>query len=129
MGYDVHRAIAVTGFTHHLEDAHAEACRIFGRPDEYGWGMDCLISPIIDGAANTWRTFFVAPDGGKSSGPASQVGDVRRAEFVAYLKGLEDEEGQSPLAWVEVQYGDDYGDTRIVNDSDATFRALDSAVD
>ena len=125
MGYDRHHALVVSGFGEQVESAHAEALRIFNRPRDDSAPWD-IVSPIIASPANDVRTFFIAPDGSKEGWATSNEGDARRAEFVAYLKSQEYANGESPFWWVEVQYGDDYLETKVVSDSDATMRALES---
>lgn len=104
MGYMRSHAIIVQdyGYGDWMEKAHAEAVRIFP------W-----VSPLSDYAVNGIRSFFVPPDGSKEGWAESDDGDARRAEFLAWLKGVKHNDGSSPLAWVEVQFADDEHQNRI----------------
>lgn len=128
MGYDRHQAIVVTSYSREdIDHAYAVAVRTFdSMEDRMEYGCD-MVTPIMMSPSNGWFTFFVGPDGGKESGPASAEGDARRAAFRAWLKSQAHEHGESRYAWVEVQYGDDSLETCIVDDSDAACRvALDT---
>ena len=113
MGYMVHHAIIVTGsdYKDAVTKAHAIAEGVFGES----------VTPIV-ASINGYRSFMVAPDGSKEGWDESAAGDLRRREFVDYLKKQRHGDLSSPLDWVVVQYGDDNGDTRIVDDSDAVGR-------
>jgi len=81
---------------------------------------------VVELALGLPSAMKIGPDGGKEGGPASAEGDARRAALRAWLKSQAQEHGESRYAWVEVQYGDDSLETRIVDDSDAAYRgALD----
>src|SRR5687768_487246 len=86
MGYDRHHAIAVTSYNEAgIDRAYEVAVRIFRAEDaRLGFGLD-VVTPVMTSPSNGWYTFFVGPDGGKQSGPASRLGDDRRAEFRAWL--------------------------------------------
>jgi hypothetical protein len=112
MGYMVHHAIIVTGHNNAVAKAHGVALDIF----------DDMVTPIVTSRTNGYLSFMVAPDGSKAGWGESDDGDRRRERFVAYLDQQRYEDYSSPLDWVEVQYGDDEGDTRIVDDSDAPRR-------
>jgi hypothetical protein len=112
MGHMRHHAIIVTsGEEDLLRVAHAKASEL---------GM--TVTPITARVMNRYRSFLVAPDGSKEGWEDSNAGDARRAELVGWLakprylhypSGLLVE-----LDWVEVQFGDDCWDTRVVHDSD-----------
>jgi hypothetical protein len=133
MGYERAHAIIVSGSynrpdgQHWADYAREKAVDIFNRDDEAGAAWD-VVSPVMHSPINDVRTFLVAPDGGKEGWRTSDLGDERRAEFVAWLEAQNYDDLSSPLDWVEVQYGDDEKETVIVNDSDALVRAepLDS---
>lgn len=115
MGYDVHHAILVTTFAKlRAIDAHVKAFEIFDH---------ALVSPMSTAIVNDWHSFAIFPDGSKDGWADSDTGDKRRVEFVAWLESQRYEDRSSPYDWVEVQYGDDNGETRIVNDSDAWKRS------
>lgn len=112
MGYMRHHAIIVTSFDDELlEQAHAKATEL---------GMST--SPILGEVTNGYRTFLVGPDGSKEGWDESDRGDLRRAAFVGWLNQQRHEDESSNLDWVEVQYGDDDLETRIVNDESEVLR-------
>lgn len=109
MGWVRHHAIIVTGtYGDWIERAHAKALETFdGR----------MVSHIVNGVTNDVRSFFVGPDGSKEGWEDSDTTDEKRAVFVEWLRKYAYEDDSSPLAWVEVQYGDEMLRTRIVNHS------------
>ncbi len=114
MGYMRHHAIIVSSFDQTIEVAHARATAIFGE----------LVTPIVESRVNRIRSFLVGPDGSKEGWDESDQGDTQRAQFVAWLRTQgQVPEGMESLVWVEVQYGDEHNDTRIVNDSDTDARS------
>jgi hypothetical protein len=96
MGYDRHHAIVVSVYNRDdIQRAHEVAVRIFNAEDaRLGFGLD-VVTPVMTSPSNGWFTFFVGPDGGKQSGPASRRGDDRRAEFRAWLKSQNYDHGES----------------------------------
>jgi hypothetical protein len=99
MGYMRHHAIIVTGWNEEaLKEVHSEASKIFPK-----------ISNIVEGTINGYSSFLIPPDGSKEGWEESKEGDERRSKFISWLitsKGY--------LRWVEVQYGDEDGDNRII---------------
>jgi hypothetical protein len=115
MGYIRHHAIIVTsGIDELIEAAHEQARACFTAEQ---------VSPIAESPVNGYRSFFVAPDGSKEGWEASAMGDGQRDEFVGWLNRQRYGDGSTSLRWVEVQYGDDNDETKIVRDSDAPWRA------
>lgn len=114
MGYISHHAIVVTdsGYGDFIDKAHARAVELFGP----------LVSGIIASKVNGNRSFFVAPDGSKEGWDDSNIGDIDRDRLITYLRTFEYEDYSTPLAWVEVQYGDDDLETVIIADSDEHAR-------
>ena len=100
MGYMRHHAIVVTSGTRRLSLAHDKAEEIFP-----------YVSPISPEGVNGYQSFFIPPDGSKEWWDESDRGDASRDKFVGYLRYL-------PVAWVEVQFNDDGGNTRVTRDSD-----------
>ena len=121
MGYMVHHAIVVTdrAYEDWIVTAHDVARRLFGEQ----------VSEIVASPINGYRSFFIAPDGSKEGWPESDEGDIRRAAFREWLHACEYDDHSSPLVWVEVQYGDDDMETRVIDDSDANARAAYEAED
>lgn len=115
MGYIVHHAIIVTdrGYGDWIEQAHTAARRLFGP----------LVTDIVPSIVNGNRSFAVVPDGSKEGWVESDDHDGARTLFRRWLHALEDGDHSSPLSWVEVQYGDDDGDSHVIDDSDAAARA------
>lgn len=110
MGYMRHHAIIVTSWNEkNLFKVHIKARRIFG---------DDLVSNIVKSLINDYQSFFIAPDGSKEGWEDSDIGDMKREAFIKSLDNFRYEDGSSPLDWVEVQYGDDWNETIIVNHSD-----------
>lgn len=100
MGHTVHYAIVVTAISSYLPAVLYKAEEIFG------WLPD--VSPTV---ANRYVSFFIYPDGYKEQDPESKVYEWKRRAFVEWLRE------QIGVDWVEVKYGDDIGDVRIVSDS------------
>lgn len=127
MGYMRSHAIVVSAFygnPHWIEVAHKEAVRIFHQPVEEWSAM--RIAEVTDpthAGMNGIRSFMVAPDGSKEGWGHSDAGDRARHEFVSWLESAAYDDGSSPLAWVEVQFGDDEWATMVINDNDARRRA------
>ena len=105
MGYLRRHAIAVTG-THgnDIDTAHA-----------FAESTGAQVTPIMETFINNERTFFVCPDGSKEGWHQSDLGDEQRARIVEHLKTYAYDDGSSPLQWVEFFYGDDMGQTAILN--------------
>jgi hypothetical protein len=115
MGHIRHHAIIVTGtYGDHIEKAHAVAV-----------GLEMSVTPILPATVNATRSFMVGPDGSKEGWDDSDAGDARREHFVAWLNSYRYRDGSAPLAWVEVQYGDDDGETVIIRHSDETLASDD----
>ena len=114
MGYMRHHAIIVTGFFQdEMEGLHKKAEEIF---------EGTQVSPLMPSGCNGYLSFFIAPDGSKEGWETSDNGDMNRDSLINYLSGL----GYC-VDWVEVQYGDDDGNTLIVRDSDESHRIQDSS--
>jgi hypothetical protein len=108
MGYMRHHAIIVTSWKRELlEQAHARAVEL---------GMS--VSEVTGEVTNSYRSFLVAPDGSKEGWDTSDQGDAARAALVEWLDDQRYEDRSTSLNWVEVQFGDDNRETRIVRDSD-----------
>ena len=142
MGYERNNAIIVSGRyeawgkelpqewqnRHWIEIAHEKAVAIFNQPEGIH-GRWALVSPVLTSPVNDVRTFLGGPDGSKEGWEASDTGDARRTEFIEWLEAQRYGDLSSPLARVEVQYGDEMNETRVVNDSDEGWRAHSSVHD
>lgn len=104
MGHVAHNAIIVTSWGDRTQAALDKA-RSFG----------LATSELIPGVANSYESFLVAPDGSKEGWPESEDGDRRREWFKSWLRDQRDEEGSSHLEWVEVRYGADEDDAKVVD--------------
>lgn len=111
MGYMRHHAFLVTTFDQgRAQAAHEKAMGIFGQ----------LVSELNESIVNGYYSFAIFPDGSKEGWGTSDQGDEGRALFRNWLELQRYEDYSSPYdwVWVEVQYGDDNRETRIVADSD-----------
>lgn len=107
MGYMRHHAIIVTSFLDELViQAHAKA-------KEFGATVT-----EITGDRYGYRSFLVAPDGSKEGWDESNRGDYRRERLTQWLDAQRHCDDSTSIDWVEVQYGDDDNETRIVRDGD-----------
>ncbi|MGI9410256.1 MAG: hypothetical protein ACR2OV_09295, partial [Hyphomicrobiaceae bacterium] len=75
------------------------------------------VSEVLRSIVNGYRTFLIPPDGSKEGWAESEEEDERRNSFVAWLEAQCYEDGSSPLAWAEVQYGDEQGVSKICRHS------------
>lgn len=117
MGYMRHHAIVITTFD------KQKALKAHEVAKEYFDGDTVkLVTPIMTSAVNTCFTFVITPDGSKEGWAESESGDVRRENMIRWMESQRYEDHSSPYDWAEVQYGDDRGETKIVNDSDAWKR-------
>lgn len=116
MGHMRHHAILVTTYSkENCEVAHTVAKMICGD----------LVSEINGEQVNGYCSFAIFPDGSKEGWEDSDKGDTNRERFIAWLERRRADDDAPWYAWVEVQYGDDDRETRIVHDSDAYQRESD----
>lgn len=115
MGYIRHHAILVTTYNQDLaKKAYAKAQGLFEEQ----------VSQLAPPATNGYQSFMIVifPDGGKEGWDTSEQGDSHRTQFIEWLEAQRYSDHSSSYDWVEVQYGDDNGETCIINDSDAWTR-------
>ena len=113
MGYMRHHAIIVTSErTPPIVNAVVKAVEIFG---------PALVTPLTVAVINNSRSFMVAPDGSKEGWPESDQGDSQRDRFIQYLRSTYHDDGSSSLDWVEVQFGDDDKESKVVRSSDMDY--------
>ena len=112
MGYYRDHAIVVSSYYgDSISDAHIKATDLFG----FG-----RVSQILDGGSNGCRSFFVSPDGSKEGWETSRLNDYYRESFKKYLKNFNSlSQVDGYLSWVEVQFADDDGVTKVL-DSDCS---------
>ena len=112
MGCMSHNAIIVTSYRSRLT---WEAHRILDEVRDYAISLGCQVTECVESHTNGYVTFMIIPDGSKEGWRGSDEGDDRRAAFLEELKHRGDE---WYFDWVEVQYGNDDGITKIVTHSD-----------
>lgn len=88
----------------------------------------CDVSDIVLGAMNGYRSFLVVPDGSKEGWEHSDIGDANRARLIDWLDAQREVDGSSRFDWVEVQYGDDNGDNRVLRTDDSERPLSESAI-
>ena len=111
MGYMRHHAIVVSSWDGALiVKARAKAEKAFSGVTE--------VSKVTSGAINGYRSFFVAPDGSKEGWGDSDLGDEARDSFILWLRQQVETDGSSCIKWIEVQFGDDEGKTRVLQHSE-----------
>lgn len=114
VGYERHHGILITSWSEpHIRAAHEEALRTFEK---------CPVSDVTEGVTNDYRSFAIFPDGSKEGWATSDEGDTERARYIEWLRTQEYDDGSSALAWALVQFGDDDLVSKIVCDSDDTWR-------
>lgn len=117
MGYIRHHCIVVTGLDYEyinynaITQVHKLAQEIFP-----------YTSNLIDGKLNGYKSFLIPPDGSNEGWEESEDGDKRRLDFISKLDEYRFKDGSSPLSWVEVQYGDDNRETKVIHYSDEPSR-------
>ncbi len=80
--------------------------------------LGCQISNIVASCDGHFMSFLVAPDGSSERGGMSHDEDAHRDRLIRWMDQRRDADGDSPFSWVEVQYGDDERQTRVVRHSD-----------
>ena len=100
MGYMRHHAIIVSSWKDdHIQAAHRIAI-----------DLEMAVSDIISSPMNHELSFFIAPDGSKEGWDDSKLGDTIRLAFKGWMKN-----SAFYFKWVEVQYGDDEHETKIID--------------
>lgn len=110
-----HHAIVVTGSypddhgTHWTQVAWEMARRMF--PDSHRG----LITAICDTRLNNVQSFAILPDGSQVGWEEAEMITASRVGFIAWLESIRDDDGGCPVKWVEVVFGADYVDTRVID--------------
>jgi len=108
MGYIRHHAIIVTSWDEkRITEARKEAKEICGN----------RVSSIVKSPLNGYYSFFVAPDGSKEGWEESEQGDYERRKFIGWIEAQSYDDGPNSLDYVEVFYGDEDGDSEIINNN------------
>lgn len=115
MGYRCHHAIVVTSWGA-LDKAHEKAVSLFG--------ISSQVTPIVGPVINGYTSFMIGPDGSKEGWEPSNVGDLKRDAFCAWLDEQAYEDGSSCFQWAEVQYGDDNDDNRVLRTDADLFQKI-----
>lgn len=104
MGYIRHHAIIVSSYhDKYIKPVHEKAVEIFGTE----------VSGIVESGINGYCSFFVAPDGSKEGWADSDKGDERRNLFIDHIESLKYEDGGNSIAYSELFYGDDDGESMV----------------
>jgi hypothetical protein len=103
MGQILHHGIIVTASLIDIQKAKIVAERIFYQPDNPEL---TLVSSLVPSFWNSSHSFFIAPDGSNEGWEPSDEYDMKRANFIQWLKSKAWEEGSNPYKWVEVVYGE-----------------------
>ena len=74
-----------------------------------------LISPLVDSLINNFSTFFIVPDGSKEGYDASDDGDRIRKMVIELINDDIAEDGSNEIRYVELFYGDDLQEAKIIN--------------
>ena len=115
MGCMSHHSIVITSYNQaKLVELHDNVIAI-----------GAAVTGIVYSPVNNYASFMVVTDGSKEGWPESDHGDAQRAEILDLLRGQAWDDGSSPFDYVEVQYGDDDLDTRVVNSSDNDYEAFE----
>ncbi len=116
MGYFRQHTIVVTSFYEDIEIAHKKASEIFP-----------IVSELLWGVSNSFRSFFIPPDGSKEDWPTSDEWDAKRDQFIEWLRGYHVDRirtaGANELDWVEIQFADEAWETKIVRSSNHDSQA------
>jgi hypothetical protein len=121
MGYvrNVAMIVVDNGYGNGIEQAHTKAVEVFTKyanRDAFKDHLAELISPLIPGAVNGVRSFFIAPDGSKVGWTTEEAATAARTEFAEWLKA-----NREKLGWIGfvtvAGFGGDDNDPYIADDS------------
>lgn len=114
MGYMRHHAIVVTGpLSERMVEVHSTVSDITDKHSR-----SCSVTPLTQEATNGYVSFMVAPDGSKEGWSESDNGDRTRDDVISYLNSLRYSDGSTSFKFVEVQFGDDNKETKVLRHSD-----------
>lgn len=113
MGYMRHHAIIVTGTDDRMQEIRNQCEDI-----SYSFGNSVKISMLYDSKMNHYQSFFVAPDGSKEGWGDSYKGDEARNKIIEYLDSLRYSDNSTSFKYVEVQYGDDDHESKVLRHSE-----------
>lgn len=117
MSYSRDHAIVVSSWCNKsIDKAHAKAIDL---------GLGDVVSNIVARRMNGGASFAVLPDGSNEGWEDSNEFDAARAKFVEWIQTTYYPDGSSRLKWVEVQFGDDDRECKVLGSSDDDDRALE----
>lgn len=107
MGYIRHNAIVVTGGGYPEADekfykAHKKAKELF----------DSLVSEVIEGLTNGYKSFFIAPEGSKEGWSLSDIYDLKRHEIASFIDLQAYSDGSNPTKFVDLAF-DECNDVEV----------------
>lgn len=108
MGYIRHNAIIVTGH-HDSNPLYNTTQKAHDKAVELG----LLVTPIVQGKSNGYSSFLICPDGSKEGWDTSDEFDVKRAEWLKWIKTI-----SIFINYVHISYGGDDAETVIVHEHD-----------
>jgi hypothetical protein len=109
-----HHTIAITSADRAvLETLRMQIINIYKEKMEAKKGAQ-LVSPLVESLINNFCTFYIAPDGSKEGYDASEDGDVIRKLIIELINKLKQLDGENPVRFVEVFFGDDTTKSEIV---------------
>ena len=121
MGYMVRHSVIVVGpqrdlhvFKFGIEDVWGNVLRLAEKHT-----CTTLVSPVMPSLINREGAFFIAPDGSKEGWSHSDVGDEFRDAVIHYLEKLREKDRSTCFKWVEVQFADDEGVSKVTRHSEA----------
>jgi hypothetical protein len=119
MGHIVNHAIVVTSYTDEMLNAARQKAIDLG----------AHVTELVEHNINGESSFLIVPDGSKSGWDASDAGDARRDEWIAWARSQRHEDQSSPLAWVEVAYGSDDANATVTRSEWVDDEASEDSAD
>lgn len=120
MSFSRNHAIIVSSWcSTSIELAHKKAVEI---------GLEKLVTRVVPHIINGGASFAVLPDGSNEGWIASELCDTLRGQFVAWMRTTYHADGSSALKWVEVQFGDEELETKVVGSSDDDRARVEAAL-
>ena len=121
MGYIRYHVIVVTSWSGEaIQKAHRMTKELIVGAEGDWPGLDkgiVQVTEISEITVNGTQSFMVCPDGSNEGWAPSKHGDAIRELIISCFRDFEYEDGSSPLAWAEVQYGDDNGQNIVTKHS------------
>jgi hypothetical protein len=118
MGYMRHHAIVVTGpgsTDYAKSDMATVRKHIWSLVNQFE--ATIAVTELTPNSINAYTSFLVAPDGSKEGWEESEAGDRARDAIITYLNSLRYPDGSTSIDFVEVQFGDDEKETKVIRHS------------